>query len=659
MAERVTSVAGRPRKPAREEVPSTTDPVEIALIAAAGGSRTGAGAEARALLEKQARLIDSQEMLARADLRHRGWQIISERVSAALKGLTALAGLLLLAGLGAFLWSAQRASGIVVDAFSVPPELERRGITGAVVATQLLDKMSALEADTLSARAPSGYENSWSDVDGVEVPYAGVSLGQLRREARAWLGSETHLMGEVTQLGGDQVAVAFRVGSRAGRVQGSLSQFDQLQGQAALQIFKVTQPYRYSVYLRRNGDRGGESTAVLRQLTTSPDLRERLWALHGLALDAPTRAETLALYERALRLQPDFLPAVGNMPIYALEEGQEEKALAGFQRSAAAYRKGQHDYSRDAATGYALGQEATIAEFTGDLGRAAELRRASLENEAAASNAASRPFEVARAIAALHDLQGARAVLAGAGMLDPARRAELEAKFGPLPSERLLYAIATGDAAVEAADYEAQIRHHVKHTPFPETTIRLLRPPLAVALARSGGAAQAEAILEPLPDDNDAGLRARAMAAAYRGKHASGDAMFARAVARTPSLPSGHLMWAEALLIRGDTKRALVQAELANRRGPRWAEPLKMWGDVLLASGRVGEAETKYAAAADLTPRWGKLHMQWANALWMLGRRQEAVSKMRAAGAMDLTASDQRRLQGMWRKARARLLPNA
>src|SRR5687768_2860505 len=121
MAAKATLPADGPRKPARDKLPSTPDPIEIAMIAAASGNRGASTAEARALLEKQARLIDSQEMLARADLRHRGWQIISERVSAVLKGLTAMAGLLLLAGIGAFLWSAQRASGIVVDAFSVPP----------------------------------------------------------------------------------------------------------------------------------------------------------------------------------------------------------------------------------------------------------------------------------------------------------------------------------------------------------------------------------------------------------------------------------------------------------------------------------------------------------------------------------------------------------
>ncbi len=144
--------------------------------------------EARALIEKQSRLIEAQETLARADLKHRGWQIIGERVGALIKGLTALVGILLLLGLASFLWSASRASGMVVDAFSVPPALAQQGLTGAVVAGQLLDKVTAIETSTESARSPSSYENSWSDTDGVVVPYTGVSLGELRRDARAWLG---------------------------------------------------------------------------------------------------------------------------------------------------------------------------------------------------------------------------------------------------------------------------------------------------------------------------------------------------------------------------------------------------------------------------------------------------------------------------------------
>src|SRR3954468_22093383 len=155
----------------RVQNPDTIDPLDIAMHKARDSG------EARSLLEKQARLIDTQEVLAKADLTHRHWQIISERIGAALKALTVAAGLMVLTAIGVFLWSAHQARGMVVDAFSVPPEMERSGMTGAVVASELLDKVSALEAQTQSARAQSSYEDSWSDSKGVEVPYTGVSIG--------------------------------------------------------------------------------------------------------------------------------------------------------------------------------------------------------------------------------------------------------------------------------------------------------------------------------------------------------------------------------------------------------------------------------------------------------------------------------------------------
>ena len=143
---------------------ASIDGVDLALALGHGS------AEARSLIEKQSRLIDAQETLARADLKHRGWQIIGERVGALIKGLTALVGILILLGVGSFLWSASRASGMVVDAFSVPPNFAQQGLSGTVVAEQLLDKVVALEAGAQSARAKSGYEDRWSDNKGVVVP---------------------------------------------------------------------------------------------------------------------------------------------------------------------------------------------------------------------------------------------------------------------------------------------------------------------------------------------------------------------------------------------------------------------------------------------------------------------------------------------------------
>src|SRR4051812_19961365 len=109
----------------RVKNPESIDALDIALARAADSE------EARSLLEKQARLIDTQESLARADMRHRGWQIIGERVGAMLKAMTVAVGLLAIFGIGSFFWAAHRASGMVMDPFSVPPGMDRQGLSGA------------------------------------------------------------------------------------------------------------------------------------------------------------------------------------------------------------------------------------------------------------------------------------------------------------------------------------------------------------------------------------------------------------------------------------------------------------------------------------------------------------------------------------------------
>lgn len=633
----------------------TTDGVDLAMGRASGS------AEAKSLLERQSLLIQAQETLAKADLRHRGWQIISERVGAALKALTALAGILLLAGIASFLWSASRASGMVVDAFSVPRDLERQGLNGAVVAKQLLDKVVALERETQSARAKSSYEDSFSDTQGVVVPYAGVSLGQMRREMRDWLGSETHLGGEMVRLPGRRLAISFRTtNGLSGRVEGPDGEPDRLLEQAALAMFKSTQPYRYAVYQSRRGNEA-EAVATLQALSRSDNLRERLWAMHGLALNAPTQDETVAIYRRVLALDPNFLSAIGNMPLYALEDGREEEGLKGAERSAAAYAKGADDYTRSYATGFGLDSESTVAALKGDLLEAARLAEAAEQTQGGGPTfLASRPFQTARAHAAVHDFTRARETLAAAGFLDPERRAAAERITGSELDLAGLRAMATGDDAALVAAYQRMLAAlgvekldsiSLGEAADSASQARAVKLAMAPLLARLRRTDEAEAAIAGMALSNDRVLRARALVAAHRGDHRRSDALFARAVARTPSLPAAHYAWAEAKMLRRDYLGTIEQARLAHRKGPRWAEPLKLWGDVLYALGKSREAAERYALAADRAPRWGQLHIRWAAALWAGGDRRQAREKLGLAAGMDLSDSDRERLRAMLKAA--------
>ncbi len=55
-------------------------------------------------------------------------------------------GVLLGLGFLWMVWSAATDRGLVVEAFSAPPDLAARGLTGQVVAKQLLDRAAQLQS---------------------------------------------------------------------------------------------------------------------------------------------------------------------------------------------------------------------------------------------------------------------------------------------------------------------------------------------------------------------------------------------------------------------------------------------------------------------------------------------------------------------------------
>ena len=637
----------------RVKNPESLDAIDIALARAVDSD------EARALLGKQARLIDSQETLARADLRHRGWQIIGERVGALLKAMTVAVGLFALFLVGNFLWSAHKASGMVMDPFSVPPTMDRQGLTGSVVAQQLLDKIAALERGTQSARASSSYENSWSDSKGVAIPYTGVSLGELRREAREWLGSEKHLSGEVVQLPGGKLAISFRNGPSAGRVEGIVADFNALLDQAALLVFQETQPYRYAIWLSRQGGTTEQLRDLFTKLSRSDDPRERLWGLHGLATQvAANDAESIAIYRRAQESDPNFLPAFGNLPFYAQRAGQEEEAYRLYNKSAVAYMAGQFDYTPSHSKHYGLAAQASVAEFQGDLLRAAQLVSEAVGYKADAANTAIRPFDAATAWAKAHDFSAAQDELAAAGYLDPARRAKLEEMFGKQNSVRLMLAAATDDHATRAAESMLLIDHYTRAAAtgkearqFNIYAAESYRPDAALALARTGRLREASAIIAPLPATHDGAFRARAFIAAL-GRDPAADGLFAEAVRRTPSLPAAQMLWAEAKVRTGHYVAADTHAETAAKLGPKAADNYLWWGRALLALRRPAEAAEKFALAARNAPAWGRARLEWAEALWLAGDRGAAATQLKEASMRTLSETDRALLRQMVASAR-------
>src|ERR1700760_520653 len=154
------------------EVPEGPEPLNPAAVSIALGRKsspeaTAVDVEASAFLRDQRRLINlqaehlhEQRELQLAHLRVRRWK---DRVSLSLQGLVLLAGGVVALGFAAMAWQAHEDHGLLVEAFSVPPELSADGLSGTVVAQRFLDKLNALQAATESSRPVASFQNNWGD----------------------------------------------------------------------------------------------------------------------------------------------------------------------------------------------------------------------------------------------------------------------------------------------------------------------------------------------------------------------------------------------------------------------------------------------------------------------------------------------------------------
>ncbi len=109
---------------------ASADPA--ALHAAMGAA--GAGEEARDYLRKQSALTDLQienlRDVDRFEISHLRWQQFSDRMRGLLQVLVALLIGGVLAGAASLVWNAAHDHDLIVDAFTVPPDIAQTGLTG-------------------------------------------------------------------------------------------------------------------------------------------------------------------------------------------------------------------------------------------------------------------------------------------------------------------------------------------------------------------------------------------------------------------------------------------------------------------------------------------------------------------------------------------------
>ena len=627
------------------------DPAAVAL-ALGGASRAEADAylkDQRTLIANQNAFIADQRHHLREQLQSLRLTIWEKRAGMLLRVATAIVGIAFATFLGAVVWDAAHADGLVVESFSVPPDMTAQGLTGQVVAAQMLDKLTVMN-DIQTSRAPQTYANNWGDDIKLEIPETGVSVGEAYRFLRGWLGHETHVSGEVYRTA-TGIAVTARLGSESGATfTGAQSELDALVKKAAEHVYSVTQPYRYGVYLSQQGDLGAQGSreariAVFQALARTGSKSEQGWAYNGLGTSGFEDGEQLEYFRRGVELDPTNFLTTNNLAGVETSLGHPEQALRDAKKAQSLLSQSGHGQIReDFVASNRQRVQARIDSLLGAFHDAAPEWDFYIQSGQATGSSQSLELgeqqlsahEVAAARATLTAYHRPRSELSSNTQINDIQAGELEIEI--TAAQRDWNTITAQAAALQplvAQSLERQ-RYH-------------LNAELKVALAEAqlGRIADAQARLADTPADCYQCLRARARMAEIKGDNAGADSWFDRAVKSNPAIPFADAEWGQALLERGQPDAAIAKFKLATQKGPHFSDPLEFWGEALMKKNQSHLALAKFAEAEKYAPNWGRLHLKWGEALGYAGKKDEAAREFAKAASLDLTAAEKSELAAM------------
>jgi len=621
--------------------------MSMALGAAVQNERIAAKAEA--FLEEQTAVLrlQKEQMQEESDL-HR-WSLrirhFSDVMKVAFELSVAFIVVALAAGIGAAIWNAAHDKGVVIEAFSVPPDMAAKGLTGEVVATKLLDRLAALQAQTVSNRAASSYANNWGNDIKVQIPDTGVSIGELNRYLRGWLGHETRISGEIYHTDSG-LSVTARAGSDTSPTfQGKEGELDKLIQQAAEAVYRSTQPYRYAVYLDGH-NRAAEAKTIYGQLLVNGSREDRAWAYIGLDNQSLARGDFAggtAELRRSIAIEPNLLLAYENL---ANNEGamqHDEQQLAATKQAIAIGESG-GDAGMEPANlpVRVLQDKAQLASSLGDFGAEIDFDR-KIE-QLPDRNSLENAYE--------GDI-GACGVLHDAGCVQATREAL------PPSSDSLVTIGRTANLELadlflehwQAARDEGSSIPPLIRSLGPQADVFLRRseyPFLAFIAANLSDFKNAHALIDKTPADCVVCLRLRGRIDAMQHRWPASEYWFRRAVALAPSVPFGETDWGQMLLMKGDFDAAIEKLTRAHAKGPHFADPLEMWGEALMRKNRSDLALAEFAEANRYAPNWGRLHLKWGETLLYSGHPDEAKKQFARAAQLELSAKDRVELKKVW-----------
>ena len=618
-------------------------PISPAAAMAIGGRRQRAGArldpKLDAFLDRQTLLTElqtehlhEQRELVLSRLR---WGRFSDRMKALLQVMTALVGLAVVVGVGAMAWSASRDRSLVIEPFSAPPALAQSGATGQVVAADVMERMDAMRRPVAARSFAASNDVTADKQDDVklEIPETGMSVGELSRALRRWLGAQRIIEGSLRQQTDGRLRLeAHLAGHDPVAAVGAPTELETLEQKLAEQLYAQVDPVNWANYLEWSGRRAEASAATAALPGSAPDEPHRagayaLWANHT---HDPLRARSLARI--AVTIDPKL--TAGWYEITRTERGlgHDEAALADARRGLATRDQDQTSDLRGAGFRQMRANlTSSMDELAGDFAGARDL---------ALSGSSLTPG--ARQAAALHDGAAGRivAVDAAARALAPLDRLSVQV-YADLAADD--WPTAARDAAQLLADEEqaraAAADDDERGRLWWNEQVRD-RPRLAEARMRLGDVAGAQAAIAPTPLDCYPCLRERGRIATAARDWAGAERWFAEAVRQGPSLPFAYGDWGQMLLAKGDPRGALAKLRLAHEKSTQWADALELRGEALLATGDSRGAAATFAEAGKHAPSWGRTHLMWGEALMLAGRYAEARKQYEAANGLDLSRPD-------------------
>ncbi len=548
------------------------------------------------LLEIQARHLEDEHALRLAQLRG---QRVAQSLRIGFQVAIALLVIVIGAGIAMMLHDAFTSHSVVIDSFNAPSGLASRGVTGTVVASEVLNELTRLQQATRSsdlAQQKRSLSNGWSNEVRVDVPETGVSLGEISQLLRARFGHDLHIGGSLVESASGGLALTVSGDNLAPKTfTGGADDLGRLVVDAAQYVYSQFQPALWVHYLV-DTNRCPEAISVIESLYDTGDDQSRAsmltdWAAclqSGTDFEAAVR-ESLQMLQRAIALDPQFWYAYAGEEYVLSELGKEEEAWRVGQ---AARRVAGSHLSRLVARG-------EPALFLSDMFLTHDLQAATQELVAdAAANGGigsvigttNTPY-VAEAEAELHDRAAAELTL----------QALLAERLTSIDSSRALADGELGDTTEAEAEWPGlrtgwhgfNLSRECLHAPIEEATGH---PDKADAILALPGA-------EHLVDCQ----RFRGDILDHRGDWAGAQQAYAQSVALAPDLPAAYYSWGVALARHGDLAGALAKLQAANQRGPHWADPLKAWGDVLAKQGHWSDALAKYDEALKYAPNWSEL----------------------------------------------------